>query len=606
MLKYLKYRYIIILLAVSIFSIYSTLILNISDNITFYTSISTIYHYLEAYSSQHWYLRIMNYPTYSLNEYHPGPNPYFYVIEFSNFINQKFGYNPIMIFNIVFIIILIISIIITITYLYKKKLYKLSIAVGSTILLLPFIKNDNKNYLTITNHNLDTGVTHLPLFTLLVYFFIYTYLVNVEKRTLIPLLALGIMAQQHYSTFYISIMITTIIIIKSIKEKKLKKNDLYLSMITWWPLLIRFITDPGYIIRPILKIDTNNNILNKTFFENDNKIGTHTYISQFKDYLFQFTPISYFVENCNKKTFTPCISEDKVSIAIAITSLAILILSIFLLIKKQCIIFITLVITITYFILLSIRTNEETQSNWFTGFILAITITLLAKSKKITIILAIIAIAYSNINLKDIKFYDENRFIYASDNIDIIKNKKYKFNICELSDQKNCKNFYNKKINNITTFARNTNYINNAVFELVKNKTDICYFPQEIKLTAFINMKCSDKQLKENDRYELLYIPNSNTVTKNIYKNHINIFEFIDYTTLQCRPRYRNIKINCNYQNSTESRIDYDKSVSIYVSKDAFTEDEINKINHNKIENDLRIQIMKAGYDKTFWEFYEK
>ena len=121
MLKYLKYRYIIILLAVSIFSIYSTLILNISDNITFYTSISTIYHYLEAYSSQHWYLRIMNYPTYSLNEYHPGPNPYFYVIEFSNFINQKFGYNPIMIFNIVFIIILIISIIITITYLYKKS-----------------------------------------------------------------------------------------------------------------------------------------------------------------------------------------------------------------------------------------------------------------------------------------------------------------------------------------------------------------------------------------------------------------------------------------------------------------------------------------------------
>lgn len=600
------YKSLIILLTISIVVIYSTLIINVSENVTFYTSISTIYHYLEAYSTEKWYLRIVNYPTYSLNEYHPGPNPYFYIIEFSMFINQKFGYNPIMIFNITFIIIIILSIILTISYLYKKKLYKLSLALGSTALLLPFIKNDNKNYLTITNHNLDTGVAHLPLFTLLVYFYVLTYLKSKENKTFIPILALGILAQQHYSTFYLSIIIAIIIIIKSVKENKLKKSDIYLSLISWWPLIVRLITDPGFLIRPIFKLNTNNNALNSTFLKNDNKIGTHTYISEFKDYLFQFTPVSYFVENCNKKTFVPCIAEDKVSIVIVVTSLALLILSILLLIKKKYIILITFLITIIYFALLSIKTNEETQSNWFTGFVLAVTITLLAKFKKIIIILSVLAIALSNINLKDIKFYDEIRNIYASENINIIKNKKYKFNICDLTDQKNCMNFYNKEIKNITTFARNTNYINNTIFELIKNNTDICYFPKEIKLISMSKMQCSDKQLKEKNRFEILYIPNANHSTNNIYQKYINIFDFIDYTTLQCRPRYRNIKINCNYQNTADSRIDYDKSVSIYVSKDAFTKDELNKINTNKIENDLKIQILKAGYNETFWEYYEK
>jgi hypothetical protein len=532
-------KYLHLILTLLIIGNVVTISLNINQTQGFSNSDPTIFNYIEAYSDKKGLLRDKNYPTFNLQSYHPGPNPYMYLLYLSWEINKLTGVNVMYLFNLFLLIMPYLYLSIIFYILYRYKLNNILLSALAFTLLIPL--TNTITYLNATSrgsNRVDIGTVHISIFA---YALFLSLLISIKKPNsshLILLLTSALVIQQHFTGLALgslAFLYAILLIYRSNNRAKLYKYVITLFIGTT-PLIIRFINDPLFIYKAVKRnniITSNTNGVDRIFIDNYDK-GV--------EFLYSLTPFSLIrCGNVDKSCF-----DEKVPF-IAITAVLSLIYIIYLLIKSDNIAKI-FIITFTIFMLYQISISHEPNHGAnIIGLIYGIINYFVSKLniKKI-IFLSLSIILYSLINLNTIIYMPDTYRALDDKFLKIISNEKIKFNICPLlyQDTINC----SEGNSDIMKIYNGDNIGQIFLLELLNNRNDICLYPNNIKLGSLDKLKCTDKELLDKNRMELFTLPDTYNLLPNKINKYYKLAHFSDKRKVYCNNIKSNIDIACKNQ----------------------------------------------------------
>lgn len=555
----LNIKYLYLILTLLIIGNVVTISLNINQTQGFTNSDPTIFNYIEAYSDKKGLLRDKNYPTFNLQSYHPGPNPYMYLLYLSWEINKITGVNVMYLFNLFLLIMPYLYLFIIFFILYRYKLNNILLSALAFTLLIPLTNTISYLHGTSRGSNrVDIGTVHISIFA---YALFLSLLISIKKPNsshLILLLTSALVIQQHFTGLALgslAFLYAILLIYRSNNRAKLYKYVITFFIGTA-PLIIRFINDPLFIYKAVKRnniITSNTNGADRIFIDNYDK-GV--------DFLYTLTPFSLIrCGNVERSCF-----DDKVPY-IAITAVLSLIYIIYLLIKSDNIAKI-FIITFTIFMLYQISISYEPNHGAnIIGLIYGIINYFVSKLniKKI-IILSLSIIIYSLINLNTIIYTPDTYRALDDKFLKIISNEIIKFNICPLlfQDTINC----NEGNSDIMKIYKGDNIGQIFLLELLNNRNDICLYPNNLELGSLNKLKCTDKELSEKDRMDLFTLPDTYNLLPNKIDKYYKLAHFSDNRKVSCNNIKSNIDISCKSELSPYNSYSFDTSGTLYGYKE--------------------------------------
>jgi hypothetical protein len=210
--------------------------MNYSSDHSFLVSDPTILNYIESYSDKAGILRDRNYPTFNLQSYHPGPNPYMYLLYISWEINKLFGINVMQIFNIFLLLFPIFILFIIFYFFYKAGFEKLLLTALIFATLIPYTYHMSP--ISMLRPRVDLGTTHLAILTFALLLTVVYSIKRVDSSHILLLFISGLVMQAHFSLLPIggiALLYAIYMIIKSKKRASIYKYILII-MISIGPL----------------------------------------------------------------------------------------------------------------------------------------------------------------------------------------------------------------------------------------------------------------------------------------------------------------------------------------------------------------------------------
>jgi len=495
--------------------------MNYSNEHSFLISDPTILNYIEAYSDRSGIFRDRNYPTFNLSSYHPGPNPYMYLLYISWELNKIFGVNVMQIFNIFLLFFPILILFLIFYFLYKAGFEKLLLTALIFATLIPYTYHDST--ISMLRPRVDLGTNHLSIMTFALIITIIYSIKKIDSSHLLLLFISGLTMQAHFSLLPLgglAFIYAIYLIIKSNNRASIYKY-LFVILVAIGPFFLRLYNEPLFLLKAL--DNKSNNIIKERYFINN----AETFIS----YLYTLTPFQMF--NCKSHE---CFNNPE--IFVYITYITLLILFIYTIYKTnnfERLLLITGFLVICYQIYGS---NEPNHGAFLTGIIYGLMVLLVSRFyKNLLIILSIIVIIFSYTDSKDLLFHKDKEqiTIFSKDFLNAIKNEKFKFNGCTFSFSDNvfCKDI-NNELGNIFQIYTGDNLGQIFLLELLNNGNDVCLYPIISNFDTLNNLKCSESEYKDENRVDLIALPDISLTMSNKINNYYKIGHIADTTQYEC------------------------------------------------------------------------
>jgi len=531
-----------------------TIAINLSAFESFTTNHQTINNYIEAYSDRAGIFRDRNYPTSNLSGYHPGPNPYMYLLYLAWEINKYFELNVIIVFRVLMALYPITILSIIFYFLYRAKLFRLLLSSMIMTLIIPF--GNNLNPLPMTYENPDLGTNHLAYnsFALVLVIIYSTYNRNSSHLLLFYISAVTI--HMHFSTVPLgsfALLYSFYLIYKSKKRAKFL-SYLIIAVISITPLISRVIKDPLYILNSI-KINSSN-IVNSSTIENNKSFGSD--ISLFVEYLYSLSPFGLL--KCD--TGSEIKSCGIINLNISLIIFLLFLLSVVIFLFKNSNIFEKILISVfcvTSFYQL-FTSYEPNHGAFIVGIFYGIVTFFISKIKYDMVkIFSIFVITFAIINADSIVDNRKISTIFSNEFSEIIKNEKFMINICNIYRNPNL--FCDKKDlvylaiknNKTSEYLNPNNFAKVFLLELFKNGNDVCIFPIEFNYDTYNNLRCTEEEINDINRTELLVLNDINLSESNRIGKYHKVAYFKDDYDLKCNSytklviKFENKKENNNF-----------------------------------------------------------
>jgi|694.fasta_scaffold128466_2 hypothetical protein len=570
------------------------LAMNYSSDHSFLVSDPTILNYIESYSDKAGILRDRNYPTFNLQSYHPGPNPYMYLLYISWEINKLFGINVMQIFNIFLLLFPIFILFIIFYFFYKAGFEKLLLTALIFATLIPYTYHMSP--ISMLRPRVDLGTTHLAILTFALLLTVVYSIKRVDSSHILLLFISGLVMQAHFSLLPIggiALLYAIYMIIKSKKRASIYKYILII-MISIGPLFLRMYNDPLFIFKALES--KSNNIVRDRFFINNFDV--------FISYLYSLTPFQML--NCKTQE---CFNNQEIFVIITYSTLLLFFIYTFYITKN----FVRLLLLAGFLVICYqiYGSNEPNHGAFLVGIIYGLLALLVSKLyKPILIIFSIIVIIFSYTESKDLLLYKDNEpiTVFSKEFLKIIKDEKFKFNGCVLSYHNNifCKDINVDDLNKTMEFYLGDNLGQIFLLELLNNGNDVCIYPIESNFDTLNNLKCSESEYKDENRVDLLALPDRSLIMSNKINKYYKIGHVADNTYYNC------IKNNkCNFFNTELLSDDIeklDKSSSLYAYKKSANIKYYDKLLDLNLEKLLDGSYRAPENNKVYIieEYYEK
>lgn len=543
---------------------------------TFNGSIATIHNYLDQFANQNTLFEYQGYPTSNLREYNPGPFPYIYILKFSWVVHGRYDINPIYLSNLLLSIYPTVLILTAVFILYRNNLKLLSIATAAFTLIFSYIHP--KFYGGNLGQDIfDWGFEYITLLSALTILMLILSYKRVSS-THIPLLVYaGLLFHSHFIALSLApfaIIYALLLIFLSIKSRKYKFNYFLLIptfVIIYLPIIFRFAKDPLYLYRAV-KIN--------------NPASKHRQTNGFFEeieFFFKTTPLGINRDICGQGQIDNCISLGlaKVYLILLIIFISFII---FLALRRNNLFIKILIVSSLLLINFNTFNGYDTHhSSVALGLTLAGIIYYISKFNKLVFLLVIATLLMVNFGERGVNNIKKDNF--SNEWVKSMKPHKFKVDICELSEVGICnKELLISERDKETSFFEiygGDNHAQVSIIELLKNKIDICLFNDNLGLGRLEKLRCGEKEVLDETRYEIFFISGRQNMSPNILDGYNKIGEIVDRRVDGCISS-NNTSIEEKFNKSIKLSPCYgqygfnltNESTALYLKKDS---KEINK-----------------------------
>jgi len=475
---------------------------------------STLFNYLIA-NGNNMFLSILGYPAFGVENYQPGPFPYYYLLELAFTISNITNLSVFYLFNTLLHVFVVALILLSLRNFFLAGGINLLLTASFLGAISTFFTDGSR--FVVGSERIDAGTNHLSFLAL--YFGSSLYLsYKVRGSSHIPLLlSSGLLLQSHFLGIGfggLGLLLGIYLIAKNkLYDKKIRVLQ-YFTLLLNLPLVIRFFSDPFFLLDSI----KSSGLQGGRYYINDKNL--------LFDIIYSITPIQYFCEGDSKCNFT------------SITPLLVFGFFLFLFskfvfnFKKLTPSFnIFIILSIIYSLLVISRAHEYNHLAIISGLIISLFIINLSNFKYLPILLMIgLFYLVFNYNISDKMI---NYKLFSDEYISKISKESYKIDICALTINNDCKNLSDTNGNIFKTFTHDGNATSLFFTYLLFKKVDICIEESRVNLGSLNYLKCNNNG--DNKRIKLQAIPFSknspisyNDFTKIGYLIDLNKFLCID------------------------------------------------------------------------------
>jgi hypothetical protein len=527
---------------------------------------STLFNYLIT-NGNNMFFSITGYPAFGVENYQPGPFPYYYLLELAFTISNISNISVFYLFNNILHFFVVVLVLLTLRNFFLAGGKNLLLSASFMLALTTYFTEGSR--FLLVSERIDVGTSHLVFLSLYFGSSLYLSYKNRTSSHISLLFSSSLLLQSHFLGIGfggLGLLLGIYLIIKNkIRNKKILTLQ-YFTVFLNIPLFIRFLSDPLFLLDSTkssgLQVDR--------YYINDKNI--------LFDAIYSITPLQYFCE------------ADSVCSASPFSTLLILLFFTFLLsllvinlTKLDFSYKIFTILSVIYSILVIIRAHEYNHLAILSGLIIFIIIVYLSKFRylPIVIILGLFYISF-NFNISD---NEKNFKLFSDEYIAKFNNESYKFDMCAFAISNDCKNLPKTDDNIFKTFTHDGNAVSLFFTYMLFNKVDICIEENRLDLGSLNYLKCNNRF--NDKRIKLQFIPFSIN-NPLFFSNFTKIGYLIDINSLLCKDAYK-LDTHCskNLYPYKEKNL---YNVAIYADnslRDDFYNELLDIDNKHKLQNPL-------------------
>jgi hypothetical protein len=521
---------------------------------------TTIINYLSSLGNNLFFSN-KGYPAFGVENYQPGPLVYIYLLELAEIIYKFTGISIFFIFNTLIHIFSILLLLLSL-WNFKKVGDRKLLLVACMFFAFSTIFSSNSR-LILDSIRIDAGTNHLSFIA--IYFTSAFYLsVKMRESSHIPLLlSSAFMMQAHYLALGFGVLgfLFSSYYIANNKGYKAKVRFLQaVSYLFYFPLILRFLSDPFFVF----------DALNSSGIQNNRLYITD--ISKLKEIIYTLTPTGYFFDSCTMVN-NNCFSNSMVIFSIIIFISILFFSLIYFYIKGSLFIRVILGLSILIFIFTVLKAHEFNHLSVLAGILFSIFIIFVSRFIIIFLFLPIIIIMLIIEPVERIDSYNYN--LFSSKYLEVSKNYKYKIDLCSITIVNDCSNIgkdNNGKIFKLFTYEGNAVSMLLAQFKL--NNNDICLTAEGVDLGELNYLKCTKEEESNIERRRLIFIPFEKN-SPNRFGDFVKIGYIFNKKSLLCKD-INYLDTHCSNSNAYSKKDLYE--VSIYIENKNLYDEEIYKL----------------------------